>query len=73
MVCLSHDGARENGQLLADSFEDFLRSWSSIGCVGGASGWVFEYFITDNQAGFDPAGQVAVRFRELLGVELPDL
>jgi hypothetical protein len=22
----------------------------------------FEYFITDNQAGFDPAGQVAVRF-----------
>jgi hypothetical protein len=71
VVFLSHDGARENGQRLADGFEDFLIRLSSIGCVGGASGWAFEYFITDRQAGFDPAGDVAVRFRELLGLELP--
>jgi len=73
VLFLSHDGAFVNGQRLADSFEDFLLRWSSIGCVGGASGWAFEYFITNSQDGFDPAGEVAVKFRELLGVQLPDL
>jgi SMI1/KNR4 family protein SUKH-1 len=71
VVFLSHDGSFVNGQRLADSFEDFLLRWSSIGCIGGASGWAFEYFITDSQGGFDPAGEIAVKFRELLGVQLP--
>ena len=66
MVFLSHDGAAENGRMLAPSFTDFLLRWSAIGCVGGASGWAFEYFLGDD--GLDPDGEVATRFRELLGV-----
>jgi len=66
VVFLSHDGGYENGRVLARSFTDFLLRWSAIGCVGGASGWAFEYFLGDD--GLDPDGEVATRFRELLGV-----
>ena len=71
VVFLSHDGASENGSRLADNFEDFLLRWSAFGCVGGASGWAFEYFIVDRKGGFDPTGEIAVGFRKLLGVNLP--
>jgi SMI1/KNR4 family protein SUKH-1 len=71
VVFLSHDGFTPlNGRRLADNFEDFLLRWSAIGCVGGASGWALEYFITDSQGGIHPSGEAAVRLRELLGVEL---
>jgi hypothetical protein len=75
VVFLSHDGAANNGQRLADSFENFLLRWSAIGCVGGASGSAIEYFVSDSdsEGGFDPGDEIAVRFRELLGVELANL
>jgi hypothetical protein len=70
VVFLSHDGARENGQTLAESFEDFLLRWSAIGCVGGQDGWALGCFITESQGGLDPTGETAVGFRQSLGVEL---
>jgi SMI1 / KNR4 family (SUKH-1) len=70
VVFLSHDGSGDNGQTLAESFEDFLLRWSAIGCVGGQDGWALNYFITESQGGLDSTGETAVRFRQLLGVEL---
>ena len=71
VVFLSHDGFTPlNGRRLADDFDDFLLRWSAIGCVGGASGWGLEYFITDSRGGLDPAGEAAAKFRGFLGVEL---
>jgi len=71
VVFLSHDGFTPlNGRRLADDFDDFLLRWSAIGCVGGASGWGLEYFITDSRGGLDPAGEAAAKFRGFLGVQL---
>jgi hypothetical protein len=71
VIFLSHDGDTENnGRILAPAFDDFLMRWSAIGCVGGATGWAFEYFISDAVGGIEPEGAIAVRFRELLSVQL---
>jgi hypothetical protein len=66
MVFLSHDGGADNGRMLARSFTEFLLRWSTIGCVGGASGWALGYFLGDD--GLDPESEIASRFRALLGV-----
>lgn len=45
VIYLSHEEP-ELHLRLADSFEEFLKAWFSLGCVGNES-WVLHHFVTD--------------------------
>ena len=70
VVYLSHADGEGHGYILGHSFQEFIDSWSMLGCPGNED-WVMMPFLPSPTAGLDPYGKNAQEWREWFGLSLP--
>jgi hypothetical protein len=69
VVYLSHDGSDSHGYILGQDFKDFINRWTRIGCPG-AEDWQMMPFIDTPTGGINPEGENALKWRELIGINM---
>jgi hypothetical protein len=65
VVYLSHDDGEGHGYIMANSFNDLIKCWTKLGCVGGED-WQWLPFTNNMTTTIDPSGDSARTWLALL-------
>lgn len=72
VVYLSHDDGDGHGQVLADSFADWIERWVPLACTGGED-WQWLPFTSPSDPRIDPRSENARAWRTLLAIDTLDI